>query len=433
MRRIFRLIIVLAGIVAIVALLSPWLVAPAVGQRGLALPPSRHLIEYAAWDGRTRTAVLLLPAGYTRSCASRLPLVISPHGRGESPASIASSWGRLPTRDDFAVICPAGEGERLPNYSCAAPGQISDLARMPAIVQHALPWVRIASRHVYAVGPSMGGQEALMLAAQYPDRIAAAASIDGLADLAAHFEQMPRPRRTGRLVLRDMVVECGGTPAQRPRAYALRSPLSYVANLATDGVPLELWWSRCDQVVVAQATRQSGLLYRSIKRLNPAAPVREVVTSYRHCVAFCPSIALGQVVSFLRPGGRWRSSRAAPPPDFRFRSSRRRATPWGYGFRVKGVPDRFWEAREVATGALEVETPVPMVVTVPCSEKRRFACVMVGDTILRLAIDRGSICVELPPGETQVCVACVSPPRSTPANRGARSGRSRSPRDCARA
>jgi pimeloyl-ACP methyl ester carboxylesterase len=313
-RRIFRLIIVLAGIVAIEALLSPWLVASAVGQRGLALPPTRHLITYAAWDGRTRTAMLLLPANYTRGCAFRLPLVISPHGRGESPASIASSWGRLPTRDDFAVVCPAGEGERLPNYSCAAPGQISDLARMPGIVQRALPWVHIDGRHVYAVGPSMGGQEALVLAAQYPDRIAAAASVDGLADLTAHFDQMPRPRRTGRLVLHDMVVECGGTPAQQPCAYALRSPLSYVANLASDGVPVELWWSRHDQVVVAQATRQSGLLYRSIKRLNPAAPVCEVVTDYRHCVAFCPSIALRQVVSFLRPAGRWRSTRVAQPP-----------------------------------------------------------------------------------------------------------------------
>ncbi len=433
MRRIFRLIVVLAGIVAIVALVSPWLVAPAVGQRRLVLPPSRHLIEYAAWNGRARTAVLLLPAGYTRSCASRLPLVISPHGRGESPAAIASSWGRLPSHDDFAVICPAGEGRRLPNYSCAAPGQISDLARMPAIVQHALPWVHIASRHVYAVGPSMGGQEALMLAAQYPDRIAAAVSIDGLTDLAAHFDQMPRPRRTGRLVLHDMVVECGGTPAQQPYAYALRSPFSYVANLASDDVPVELWWSRCDQVVVDQAACQSGLLYRSIKRLNPAAPVREVVTDYRHCVAFCPAIALREVVSFLRPDGRWRSTRAAPPPDFRFRSGRRRATLWGYGFRAEGVLDGFWEASDVATGMIDVQTPVPMVVTVPCSEKRRFASVMVGDTILRLAIDHGSICLELPPGETRVGVVGVSPPRSTRANRGARSGRSRSPKECARA
>ena len=86
--------------------------------------PTRHLIRYTAWDGHLRSAVLLLPAWYERGSAASLPLVITPHGRGESPVFMADRWGRLPNRDDFAVICPAGEGERLPGYSCAAPGQI---------------------------------------------------------------------------------------------------------------------------------------------------------------------------------------------------------------------------------------------------------------------------------------------------------------------
>ncbi len=309
-----KAVLICAGLALLAGvLLSPWLVAPARGQRGIQSGPARHLIRYTAWDGHLRSAVLLLPAWYKRGSTANLPLVITPHGRGESPVFMADRWGRLPNREGFAVICPAGEGERLPGYSCAAPGQISDLARMPAVIESALPWVHIDRRRVYVVGCSMGGQEALVLAARYPDRIAAAVSVDGLADLASHYYDMPCPRRSGRVVLHDMVVECGGTPAQKPLSYALRSPLTYAEDLAFDDVPVELWWSRSDQVVVDQARAQSGLLYRRIRSLNPGAPVREIVTNYPHCAAFCAAIALPRVVAFLRPDGRWRCARTAPP------------------------------------------------------------------------------------------------------------------------
>ena len=314
-RRALSLAIAVACLAAL-ATLGPWLLASALGQRGVSSRPSRYDITYTAWNGRRRIAVVLLPAWYKHGSARRLPLVISPHGRGMSPAFVASRWGALPTHDGFAVVCPAGEGARLPADSWGATGEISDLARMPQIVGHALPWVHIDRRCVYAVGASMGGQEALLLAARHPDRIAAAVSIDGVADLATHFDEMPRPRGPGRRILAEMVVECGGTPAQRPAAYALRSPLCYAHDLAFDHVPLELWWSRRDQVVVNQGACQSGLLYRTIKGLNPEAPVRQVVTDYRHCVAFCSAIALRQVVCFLRPGGRWRQLRAPPRLTF---------------------------------------------------------------------------------------------------------------------
>jgi len=321
-----------------------------------------------------------------------------------SPAFVASRWGRLPTRDGFAVVCPAGEGERLADDSWGAPGQISDLARMPAIVQHALPWIHIDRRRVYAVGPSMGGQEALLLAAQYPDRIAAAVSIDGVADLATHFREMPRPKRSGRRVLRAMDVECGGTPAQQPFSYALRSPLCYAENLAFDGVPVELWWSRRDQVVVDQGARQSGLLYRTIRHLNPTAPVREVVTDYRHCAAFCPGVALRQVVAFLRPHGRWRNVQAAPPPSWCLRSGFTHATLWGYSFRAQGVLHSFWEVRNRATGGMTVQAAVPMVVTLPYYGKGHFARLVVGARTARVTVHHGFIRLALLARETRLVV-----------------------------
>src|SRR5256885_339850 len=64
------------------------------------------------------------------------------------------------------VISPAGAGRRLPFYSWGYPGQIDDLARMPSLARKALPWLRIDERRIYAIGDSMGGQEALLLAAR---------------------------------------------------------------------------------------------------------------------------------------------------------------------------------------------------------------------------------------------------------------------------
>jgi hypothetical protein len=275
---------------------------------------------------------------------------------------------------------------------------------MPEIVQHALKWVHIDRRCVYAVGPSMGGQEALLLAARYPDRIAAAASIDGLADLAAHFYQMPCPKGSGRRVLAEMTVECGGTPAQQPSSYAQRSPLSYAQDLALDGVPLGLWWSRRDRVVVDQDSRQSGLLYRTIRRLNPAAPIREIVSDYRHCGAFCANIALRRVVAFLRPRGRWRTVSVSAPPDWCLSSAAPSATLWGYRFRAEGTVRGVWSVHVRAGQTTFFDSSTPVLVSLPCCASRRFVRVVSGGITRRGAVRDGFLRLVLPAGRTCLIV-----------------------------
>src|SRR5262245_29129356 len=122
-----------------------------------------RMIRYRAHDGIARRAYVLLPGWYGRGDDPPIPLVISPHGRGIGALDDAQSWGDLPDLGRFAVVCPDGQGRRLEYYSWGDPGQISDLARMPSIVRHATPWLRIARGHVFAFGGSMGGQEVLLL------------------------------------------------------------------------------------------------------------------------------------------------------------------------------------------------------------------------------------------------------------------------------
>jgi poly(3-hydroxybutyrate) depolymerase len=249
-------------------------------------------IHYRAHDGTKRRAYVVLPAWYGPKERQRIPLVISPHGRGVSARTNARLWGALPARGMFAVISPEGAGRKLSRFSWGSFGQIDDLARMPRIARRALPWLRIDSNRVYAVGGSMGGQETLLLLARYPKLLAGAAAFDAVTDFARqyhNFSRIPCSKRcqrqwsgpVGRTLQSLARLELGGTPRSRPRAYAIRSPVTYARSIAASCVPLQLWWSVADTIVSNQH-RQSGALFWKLKQLNPRAPVQAYIGHWQH-------------------------------------------------------------------------------------------------------------------------------------------------------
>jgi pimeloyl-ACP methyl ester carboxylesterase len=238
-------------------------------------------IHYVAHDGMLRSAYVLLPRWYDPTHDPPLPLVISPHGRGVNARANARLWGDLPGRDGFAVVNPEGQGRRLELYSWGDPGQIDDLARMPDFVEAALPRLRVDRKRIYAVGGSMGGQETLLLVARHPHLLAGAISFDAPTNLVQRFREFDRIPGGERLQSLARF-EVGGTPASDPRAWAVRSPLDFARAIAASGVPLEIWWSSADRIVVDQA-QQSGLLFREIKRIDPDASLEQFVGRWRHC------------------------------------------------------------------------------------------------------------------------------------------------------
>jgi pimeloyl-ACP methyl ester carboxylesterase len=249
-------------------------------------------VHYRTHAGVARNAYVLLPAWYGPRKHPPIPLIISPHGRGLTGRNNVRIWGGLPARGPFAVVSPDGHGRRLSRYSWGARGQISDLARMPTIVMRALPWLRVDRNRIYAFGGSMGGQETLLLLARYPRLLAGAAAFDAVVDLAFQYYRFPRLRCNGRCkrVWRGPLgpslqtlagVEIGGSPATHRYAYELRSPITYARAIAASCVPLQLWWSRKDGIVVDQAS-QTGRLLKEIVRLNPDAPVTGFVGYWRH-------------------------------------------------------------------------------------------------------------------------------------------------------
>jgi poly(3-hydroxybutyrate) depolymerase len=247
--------------------------------RAAARPEVRVLpISYEAHDGLVRRAYVIVPADYR--AGTPIPLVISPHGRGVGARVNVRRWGRLPALGHFAVVNPEGQGRALTLFSWGDPGEIHDLARMPDIVEQALPWLRVDRHRVYAFGGSMGGQETLLLVARFPRLLAGAASFDAPTNMAARYRAFVR-QPLGPSLQHLARIEIGGTPATDPKGYAVRSPLDWARRIAFSGVPLQIWWSTRDRVVTGQRY-ESGLLYRMISRLNPAAPVWEFVGRWAH-------------------------------------------------------------------------------------------------------------------------------------------------------
>jgi pimeloyl-ACP methyl ester carboxylesterase len=253
--------------------------APAAGAQLAPAQPlgntEARLIHYIAHDGVRRTAWLLLPIDLRHA---PVPLIISPHGRGVGADENALLWGDLPGEGDFAVINPAGEGRRLHWFSWGAPGQISDLARMPSIAE--AQGVAVDRRRIYAFGGSMGGQETLLLAALHPHLLAGAAAFDPATDMRRRYFDFAA-LRGGRTLQRLARQELGGTPSQVPAAYEVRSPDHYVRRLALSHVPLQIYWSTRDRVIADQHS-EAGALCAEIERVNPHAPLWEFEGEWAH-------------------------------------------------------------------------------------------------------------------------------------------------------
>lgn len=245
-------------------------------------------IHYRTVHGDVRSAIVVLPRWYGPRLDPRLPLVISPHGSGIEPLENARRWGDLPALGRFAVVNPQGQGSRLELYSWGSPSQIDDLARMPALVRRALPWLRVDPHRIYAVGGSMGGQESLLLAAEHSHMLAGAASFDAPTNMATRYAEFHRLLK--RLARREIGIGRG--------AFADRSPVDYARRLAFSGVPLEIWWSTRDEVVTDQAA-QSGRLFHDIRLLNPEAPVVGVVGRWRHTAEMRADRALPSALRWL--------------------------------------------------------------------------------------------------------------------------------------
>lgn len=258
----------------------------------------RWRVRYRAHNRLARPATVIAPARYGPNRPTPpLPLVISPHGRNVPGLTNARMWRELPGQGDFVVVCPGGMGRRLPLASWGWRGQIADLARMPQIVHDTLPWLRVNRRRVYAVGGSMGGHETLLLLGQYPNLLAGAVAFDSVTNFYLRYRQFARSPG-GRRAQALARVEVGGTPDTNPRGYVLRSPTHWLSSIARSGVPLQMWWSETDEIVIEQEL-QSGAFFRELEKRRPRGPLDKVTGSWSHSFETYRELQLPGAVRWL--------------------------------------------------------------------------------------------------------------------------------------
>jgi hypothetical protein len=62
----------------------------------------------------------------------------------------------------------------------------------------------------------------------------------------------------------------------------MRSPVTYARAIARSCVPLQIWWSNADRIVIDQRHGQSGPFFWQLRALNHAAPVSAFVGYWIH-------------------------------------------------------------------------------------------------------------------------------------------------------
>jgi pimeloyl-ACP methyl ester carboxylesterase len=168
---------------------------------------------------------------------------------------------------------------------------------MPTILRRTRPWLRVDDERIYAVGGSMGGQETLLLVGEHPRLLAGAVAFDSVTDFALRYRQFARISR-GRMLQALARIEVGGTPQTNPTAYALRSPIHWVGEIARSDVPLQIWWSDADEIVVDQST-QSGRFFAELRARGPRGRLERVTGSWSHTAQSYSQLQLPGAVTWL--------------------------------------------------------------------------------------------------------------------------------------
>ena len=231
---------------------------------------------YPAWNGRTLRMVVSYPR-YPQK--QRMPLVQVFHGAG-GRSVCNQTFGNSPGLYGFVLACLDGTGRYVRGYSYGSPENLADNAKILQFIRARLPGLRIDPTRRVAAGGSMGGQDALLFGARYPDQAQTIVAMDAPVDLPKRFWKLPVLRQ------RALYTECQGTPYSAPDCFAQRSPMTFATTLANSSQRLILYWSTNDEI---SPQEQSPALARAIHAANPARPFLIRVGNWSHGGAWAPA------------------------------------------------------------------------------------------------------------------------------------------------
>ncbi len=193
--------------------------------------PEKRVITYTStYDQKPRNAILQIPLGYDPTIP--VPLLVSLYGLGET---MTDGWKRYALEANARGWLLLVPDQRQNTISPAVRQDIID----------AVNWVKnyylVDSSRIYLAGVSMGGNKALVMAAQYPQIFAAVVAHRPITNLSQWYYETTSFRKGW------LEAELGGKPNEVPFEYQRRSPYSQVQNFRH--MPVALTHGTLDTVV----------------------------------------------------------------------------------------------------------------------------------------------------------------------------------------
>ncbi|MER3409737.1 MAG: hypothetical protein C4306_06500 [Thermoleophilia bacterium] len=231
--------------------------------------PIMRVELHLAPDARTRPHVVLMTLGGPIYCVQLRTLA-----RRLRASLVCADYGRNGYE---------GRGERTARMEdWGDPAYLDQVATLPAKLR--AKGVKIAK--LALVGVSYSGYANAELVATHPEmRPDALVVVDSYLDLAARF----RALLPSHLTRREMTEALGGSPDERPDAYAARSPSHHLDGLAAairDGMRLVVVWSLSPQEKRefrgATCSREANAEWLSKLATALGRPVVGYVTQMRH-------------------------------------------------------------------------------------------------------------------------------------------------------
>jgi pimeloyl-ACP methyl ester carboxylesterase len=243
---------------------------------------SRKTVQREGADGRTREYQITVPEAPRAVVLAFHPYGFDPDAvlDGELPglrlerplAGLAAPAARL----GFAVVAPLGLGKVQPLAGTLGYPEHIDAAFDAAATTAS----ELGGLPIVTLGISLGGQEALLVAARHSDGIAAVCAVNPIVDLGAWYDDMVNLPIS---ILADIGVpaqvaeEVGGTPADAAELYLERSAVNYLDELTK--VAVQVVWSPADNLIPNGKTKHAGRLADLLRERG--APVSErIVTNH---------------------------------------------------------------------------------------------------------------------------------------------------------
>ncbi|MBO7721039.1 MAG: alpha/beta fold hydrolase [Kiritimatiellae bacterium] len=199
-------------------------------------PPALKRVSIrSSADGSEQPAWFWAPGG-----SAKRPLLVELHSwsfgivRDGKPNS--SLFGRC-REAGWAVICPNFRGPNNTPAACGSPLAVQDVVDA---VAYAKAHAAIDDDRVYLIGSSGGGMMTLLTAGRHPEIWAGCYAACPISDLARWHAESASAGGWRDNYARMMEKSCGGTPAEKPDEYAVRSPLTHLAAARRAGTPVDI-------------------------------------------------------------------------------------------------------------------------------------------------------------------------------------------------